>query len=526
MIPFQFCGSLVGSFQQILAETFPGIFVVAEKLESFPARILLAVLIAVMVLVVYWQTGAFSFVDVDDGLYVANNPQVQAGLTGEGIVWSFTTVHASNWHPLTWMSHMLDVDIFGMDAGWHHRVNLLFHAANSILLFLVLMSMTKATWRSFFVAALFAVHPLHVESVAWIAERKDLLSTFFWLLAIGAYQRFTVSGGIGRYALMALFLALGLLSKPMVVTLPFTLLLLDFWPLARIGAPMESGTAIAGGGYRRLILEKAPLLALSFLSCLATFMAQQAGGSVHTVDYSLGVRLSNAAVSYVAYLWKTVWPASLAVYYPHPWDAGGMPAWSVAAAFLCLGGITFLCLRNWKKRPYLATGWLWYLGTAVPVIGLVQVGGQGMADRYTYVPLIGIFVIVAWGVPEIVGRHRFGNRILGFAAAAILSALMAASWVQASYWRESIPLFEHAIELTTGNWNMHYNLAVAYHKQSRIDDAIAEYRKALRINPDDALSHNNLAMDLSARGRAEEAQFHFREAQRLGMGSAPGRQDR
>jgi hypothetical protein len=349
----------------------------------------------------FWQVLYHEFVDYDDFQYVVENIHVRSGVTWEGIVWAFTATHMSNWHPLTWLSHMMDCQIYGMKAGMHHLTNLLIHVANTLLLFVILKRMTRALWRSAFVAALFALHPLHVESVAWIAERKDVLSTLFWVLTMLTYVRYVERPGLVRYVLVLLSFALGLMAKPMLVTLPFVLLLLDYWPLQRV----RMGQSRAGDMPRinrsetigdqkvvvfRLIWEKAPFFLLAAASGTVTFLAQQSGGSVRSLDLlPIQIRLANALVAYIAYIGKMIWPFKLAVFYPH---AGMPPAWHVVGAGLLLACVSVMVIRAAQRSPYAIAGWLWYLGTLVPVIGLVQVASLSMADRYTYVPLIGLFM--------------------------------------------------------------------------------------------------------------------------------------
>ncbi|HWS16155.1 MAG TPA: tetratricopeptide repeat protein [Candidatus Methylomirabilis sp.] len=507
--------------------------------------------LALSVLAVYGRTAWHPFITFDDEQYVASNPVVQRGLTADGAAWAFRTTHATNWHPLTWLSHMTDVELFGVDPGAHHLVNVLLHAANAVLLFLALRAMTGAAGRSAFVAALFALHPLHVESVAWIAERKDLLSGMFWILSMWAYAAYAARGGMPRYLLTAGCLALSLLSKPMAVTLPFVFLLLDFWPLRRAGTVPP----------RRLVLEKVPFLALALASCVVTYAAQKSGGAVSPFPIPVGARLANAAVSYVAYLGKTFLPVSLSVFYPHPWSFGGPghPAWQWGGAVLSLAALTALALRGAKERPYLATGWLWFLGTLVPVIGLVQAGEQGMADRYTYLPLTGVFLIVAWGVPDALGDRPWRRPALGAAAGAALAALATVSFAQAGLWRDSVTLFRHAAAVTENNWMAHANLGLAfertgdvrqavshyeeavrlkpeyelarnnlgsiYERSGRLDEAIVQFRFALAYRPDYAEAHNNLGIALAEKGLMDEAILHFREAIRLNPGFVLAREN-
>jgi len=476
-------------------------------LEGFAAsrKALTAFLLVVAVLLLFARTGRFSFVVYDDDQYLTGNPRVQSGLSAEGVAWAFTTTHAANWHPLTWLSHMLDVELFGMDPGAHHRVNVAFHAANTLLLFLVLLRMTAAPGRSAFVAALFAVHPLHVESVAWVAERKDLLCAFFWFLALGAYARYAARPVLKRYLPVLLLFALALLSKPMAVTLPFVFLLLDFWPLGRASSP---------AGILRLLPEKIPLFVLTAASCAVTLVAQQQGGALAPLRaLAPGVRLAHALVAYAAYLGKTLWPASLAVFYPHPGIAP--PAWKVAGAILLLAALSALAVWRRDRSPWILTGWLWFLGTLVPVIGLVQVGEQAIADRYTYLPLVGIFLALAWELPEIARRCNLPGRALQAGAVLVLLPLAVASWVQTGYWKNGETLFEHTLRASPENWLAEVTLGAFREEEGKIDEAIAHYRNGLRLKPDFPFGHNNLGAILMRRGQVEEAIPHFREAVRI-----------
>ena len=441
------------------------------------------------------------FVAYDDGVYVAVNEHVRNGLRGDSIAWAFTTTANSNWHPVTWISHMLDVQLFGLDAARHHRTNLALHSASVVLLFLLLVRMTGALWRPAFAAALFAIHPLHVESVAWIAERKDVLSTLFWLLAIAAWLWWISSKTAARYAVVLVLFALGLMTKPMLVTLPFTLLLLDYWPLKRTGL-------------RSLLKEKAPLFAMAAASSVATVWAQRAGGAIQSLEtFTLSERLANALLSYVGYIGKTLWPLSLAVFYPYPHVGFGSPA--VLASALVLTVITVVAHRFEKTAPYLIFGWLWYVGTLVPVIGLVQVGEQAMADRYTYVPLIGIFVAIAWGLAEFASRSRAARVLVATSAACSIAGLFVVSTIQVHTWAGTVSLFTHALEVTKDNWTAHNNLGGFYSEGGKPDLAIAEFRETLRIRPGFAEGYYNLALALSRSGRQNEAIVQYGEALRL-----------
>jgi len=477
--------------------------------------ILVCLFLVMATLAVYWQVQNYDFVELDDNAYIYENRHVQEGLTLESITWAFTTIHAGNWHPLTWLSHMLDCQFYGMNSGWHHLTNLFLHTANTLLLFLVFRKMTGSLWQSCFVAALFALHPLHVESVAWVAERKDVLSTFFWMLTMWSYIWYVEHPVVHKYILVVLFFALGLMSKPMLVTLPFVLLLLDFYPLNRFQFQQSDGSAKAQQRSiaLRLILEKIPLFVLVAISSAVTFYAQKHGGGVATLEViPIKARVANALVSYVKYIGKMVYPSKLAVIYPHP---GMLPWWQIAGACLLLVSISFLAIRVVKQSPYFAVGWLWYLVTLVPVIGLVQVGTQSMADRYTYVPLVGIFIIIAWGIPELAAQWRFKKIWFITLAIVLLSTLMTVTWKQVGYWKNSITLFEHTLEVTSNNWMSHSNLGAALHIQGRTEEAIEHYLQALRLKPNHVDVHNNLGLALYSKGRTEEAIDHYLQALRI-----------
>jgi len=410
---------------------------------------------------------------------------------------------------------MLDCQLYGLNPGRHHQTNLFFHIASTLLLFLCLRRLTGVLWRSGFVAALFALHPLHVESVAWIAERKDVLSTFFWMLTMWGYIRYVERPGIAKYLSVLLFFILGLLSKPILVTLPFVLLLLDYWPLGRFQAEqsVDKSKQLPGSLPLHLFWEKIPFFVLAAASSIVTFLVQQRGGAVGSLDvFPLNVRIANALVSYVRYLGKIIWPNNLSVFYPHP---GMLSGWQVAGACLLLAAISLLAVRSLKRSPYVAVGWLWYVGSLVPVIGLVQVGGQSMADRYSYVPLIGIFIIIAWGVPELVQRWHYKNIGLSTMSAALLLILMITTWLQVRYWANTITLFEHALKINVNNYVAHNNLGLALAKQGNTVEAISHYTEALRINPDYVKAHNRLGIVLARGGKIESAIVHFQEALRI-----------
>jgi len=451
------------------------------------------------------------FTTFDDPFYVTGNAHVQKGLTRESIAWAFTATEAANWHPVTWLSHMLDIELFGANPGKHHLTSLLLHALNAVLLFLLLFRMTGALWRSAFTAALFALHPLHVESVAWIAERKDVLSTLFWLLTTGAWLAYVKSSKAIPYALMLAFFALGLMAKPMLVTLPFTLLLLDGWPLRRLKFPLRGHWGVLKG----LVWEKAPLFVMAAASSVVTVIAQRIGGAVATLaQVPLEERLANAVQGYAAYLGKTIWPSSLAVFYPRL--PTGLFTMSTLTAFCVLAGATALALRLGKRAPYLLFGWLWYAGTLVPVIGFMQVGEQAMADRYTYVPLIGIFIAAAWGLGAVADgwRRARGAAVAAAAAAALaaLSALAILTRVQTGYWSDSVTLFEHTIKATGENGLAQSNLGTALYLQGRMQEAVVHLQESLRISPGFPNVHHNLGNALAGLGRTKEAIAHYQEA--------------
>jgi tetratricopeptide (TPR) repeat protein len=422
----------------------------------------------------YWPAVHFDFVNYDDPEYVIYNPAIQHGLNGASLAWALTTRHASNWHPLTWLSLMVDYSLFGLHPGGYHLVNLLLHTANVVLLFLVLWQWTASTWRSALVAALFAYHPLHVESVAWISERKDVLSTLFWLLTMAAYGRYAANLKFENlksqiwYGIALICFALGLLAKPMLVTLPLILLALDFWPLQRTAAP-------------RIFLEKIPFLILAALDGVATMWAQRGANSVVSLAVlSVPQRMANALVSYVLYLWKTIWPADLAAPYPysHFWNFG--PA---AAAGILLLSVSVLVVWQRRKRPWLLVGWIWFLVSLAPVIGLLQTGFQSMADRYTYVPLIGIFLMAVWAIPDSWAAWPRPGLVFGAVAAGILVFLATGAEVQSQYWRNSVALFSHTIAVTPNNILAEYNLAEALDRQGDTANAIRHYKQAIAIEP-------------------------------------------
>ncbi|MGO9018456.1 MAG: tetratricopeptide repeat protein [Syntrophobacteraceae bacterium] len=572
--------------------------------------LLIFLFLTAITLTAFWQVHQCDFISYDDPIYVTENIHIIHGITIPAIRWALATSYASNWHPLTWMSHMLDVQLFGLNPRWHHQTNLLFHIANTLLLFFVFNRMTKAPWKSAFVAALFAIHPLHVESVAWMAERKDVLSTFFWMLTMAAYISYVEHGAeddrrkavfspspvpplppsvlrlpssVLRYLAVLIFFALGLMAKPMLVTLPFVLLLLDYWPLQRlqaagsreqgarsekqdpklgqgplsankrklpkkptdqviaqssalspaasqkIGRELEafyarsersprtrSAVRVQSFALRPLLLEKIPLFALAALSCIVTYVAQKEGGSVVSIEgIRPGVRIANAFISYIIYIGKTIWPNNLAVFYPHP---GSLPLWQVFGAALLLIAVTFITIWEAERLPYLTVGWLWFTGTLVPVIGIVQVGAQAMADRYAYVPLIGLFIVAAWGIPELLKEWRYRKEALFVASALVLAYLLTVTWTQVGYWNNSISLYDHSLKVTGNNDTILNNRGVAYRQLGNLRHAISDYDLAIEINPKNVEIYNNLGIAHGKLGDHRQAIEDFDRA----VGIDPG----
>ena len=483
-------------------------------------KLMISLFLIFAIIITYGQVRNFDFVDFDDGLYITENIHVQKGLTIEGLIWAFTSFHSANWHPMTWFSHMLDCELYGLNPMGHHWTNIQLHMANTLLLFLILQMMTGAIWRSAFVAGLFALHPLHVESVAWVAERKDVLSTFFWLLTMLAYLRYVKKPVLIRYFMVLIFFVLGLMSKPMLVTLPFVLLLLDLWPLRRFRfennrLSQSSGkTCFDFKGASRLIVEKIPFFILVVISCSLTFFAQKGGGAlVPLASLSLKPRIANALISYVSYVFKAIWPGNLAVYYPYPADT--FPVWQICGAALLIVSVFCGAICLLRQYRYVAVGLFWYFGTLIPVIGLVQVSDQAMADRYTYIPLTGLFITVAWGVSDLLVKWRYQKIFLGVSAVIILSALTVCTFFQASHWRNTITLFENAVKVTENNYKALNNLGAALIDKGKPDEALLYFAEALRINPQKTDARNNLANVLSAQGKLDEAVSHYKEAIRI-----------
>jgi protein O-mannosyl-transferase len=490
-------------------------------------KIVICMFLMVATFCIYSQVQDHEFINYDDNFYITNNVNVQAGFTIESVKWAFTNFNAAFWFPMTWFSYMLDYQLYGLNPSGYLLTNLFFHIANSLLLFLVLFRMTGAIWQSAFVATMFAFHPINIESVAWAAERKNVLSTLFWLLTMWAYIHYAEKPTVKRYGFVFLFFAMGLMSKPMLVTLPFVLLLLDYWPLRRLKFEQERGGSEISekdtakiSEFFRLVLEKIPLFLLTAAFSIVTFIAQKSHGNMGRTLYSenltLTIRLTNAIVSYLEYLGKMIWPSGLSVFYPHPGNT--LVVWKGILCGVVLVSITIISIRLIKKAPYFAVGWFWYLGTLVPVIGLVPVGSYAMADRYTYVPLIGIFIVVAWGLPELVAKWSSGGKVLAILAAIWIPALMLMTWMQVGHWKNTITIFKHAIRVTDNNAVAHNNLGVALFSERKLEESISHFKTAIKIKPYYADPHYNLGNAFLSTGRTKEAIFHYKTATSLKPG--------
>jgi tetratricopeptide (TPR) repeat protein len=493
--------------------------------RSRGTTIVIYLLLAGISLAVFGQTIRHDFVNFDDDLYVYNTPAIQAGLTIKGAALAFISPHAGNWHPLTTISHMLDCQLYGLNVGGHHATNIILHSFAVLLLFKVVRQMTGAVWKSAIVAALFAIHPLHVESVAWVSERKDVLSAVFFMLTLWAYVRYADAPAIGRYLIVTVIFAFGLMSKSMLVSTPVVLLLLDYWPLGRIQKSNVRSQKSKGSGrwsvVGGLLIEKIPLLILSTAAGVITFILQKrATGAIPPLPWLW--RVQNAFVSYVIYVWKTLWPTNLAVFYPHPNDT--LAIWEVIFAILLLLAITAAAIVFRSQRPYLLTGWFWYLVMLVPVIGLVQVGEQGHADRYTYLPHIGLFLLVVWLAADVAAVRQSRPRFTMAAAIVIVVALACAAFVQTSSWRNSETLWSHALAVTSDNDVAHNNLGYLCDARDEVDKAISHFETALRIRSGkqdphydvgSAFMQMNLANALARKGQSDEAMVHYNEAIKL-----------
>jgi tetratricopeptide (TPR) repeat protein len=488
-------------------------------------KLTICLLLILTTCVVYWQVLEHDFVNFDDTIYIISNRHVQEGFTADSITWAFTQKDTSYWHPLTWLSLMANYEIHGLSPSGFHATNLALHVMGSALLFLTLSRMTGSLWRSGFVAALFALHPLNVESVAWAVERKNVLSTFFWMLTLLTYGRYAERSNLSRYLLTLLCFTLGLMAKPMLVTLPCVLLLLDYWPLGRFHLQQSRRdfeepppALIQPTAHKfpvhRLVLEKIPFFSLSAVSIfLCLWSAQQPGFVVNIETRPISLRIANGLVSYVSYIGKMIWPHDLAVFYPHP-DTVPWPQVAAAALFLVI--VSLLALRLVRLRPYIFVGWFWYLGTLVPVIGLVQAGlWPAMADRFVYLPLIGLFIVITWGVTDLSVQSRYRLAIMSAAAGIVLSALTIRTWTQLHHWKNSEALLEHTLKVTSRNYLAHNNLGAALDERGKIAEAMYHYTEALKINPHYWPAENNLATALAKKGKIREATEHYQKALKL-----------
>jgi len=484
-----------------------------NKLSQRHLKIVICIALIIATLSVYWQVQHFSFVDFDDGTYVMNNNNVKKGMAPEAICWAFTDIEAAGfWHPLTWLSHILDYELYRMNAGGHHWTSVILHAGSTVLLFLFLASTTGALWPSGFTAALFALHPLHVESVAWVAERKDVLSAFFWMLTLCCYAFYVKRPCWQRYFMVLGAFILGLMAKPMLVTLPFVLLLLDYWPLSRLRLERTSPHEKDRTPLLILLQEKLPLLFFAIVASLIAVVSVGKVGALPTIDtFPLDVRVVNAVRSYGVYMVKMVWPSHLAVFYPHPlW----WPTWQYTLSGIFLLFVSFLVLKRYRHFPYLAVGWLWYLGTLLPVIGLMQVGNHAMADRYTYIPLIGLFIMVSWGAADALRRWKVRERYIYCLGLGILLCLATVSWLQVQYWQNGIALFRHAIKATENNYVACNNLGIIMMDNGEYSKAADYFREVVKMKPRYVVGHSNLANAYLKMGNPDHAVFHFLEGLR------------
>ena len=481
--------------------------------QVFSQTAVVGLLLFLIAIGLFLPAADFDFIVYDDDLFISKNPHVRNGLSWDNVRWALSadlvsdSPNADFWIPVTFLSHILTAELFGMNPSAHHLVNVVLHALNTVLLFWVLRRMTRDLWPSAFVAVLFAIHPLHVESVAWVSERKDVLSTLFFLLTIGAYVRYTERPIPSRYVLVGLLFALGLMSKPMLVTLPFVLLLLDYWPLGRLHlvGPRDNQKIINPSF---LIIEKLPLFVLSAAIAIGTLHLHYKGGTIASLEsLPFGVRVAHALVSYFNYIKQMIWPKNLAIFYPHPGDSLALSQVVVAGVTLTI--ILILVLWLIKTRPYLAVGWFWYLGTLIPVIGLLQAGAQAMADRYTYIPLIGLFIMIGWGGQDLIARWRYRNLLLKVSAAIVFSGLIICASMQLRYWRNSITLFEHALQIADKNFIAHYNLGLGYLESGNLEEAVQQFQATLRLDPDAYDSHNELGVILYEQKKFEEAKIQF-----------------
>jgi Flp pilus assembly protein TadD len=507
--------------------------IISSLIEQTSSRLHVFLICAVLVLasiIAYEPVRHNVFLEYDDDTYVVENQHVNSGITLGNVRWAFTTGDVAYWHPVTWLSHMLDCQLYGLRSSMHHLTNLILHIVNSLLLFWVFKRMTGALWSSAFIGALFALHPLNVDSVAWLAERKNVLSTFFWLLTMLTYVHYSQKPGLSRYLPVVLLFAISLMAKPMLVTLPFVLLLLDYWPLGRVrfgrllgDNDAETDKSVISGGQSssvfRLVLEKVPLFVLSAASvCLSSLSFKRYEQTISTELVPMKLRIANALVSYVNYIGKMLWPKNLAVFYPYPET---VPLWQTIGALLLLVCVSVPVIWLLRKKPYLGIGWLWFLGTLVPVIGLMQ-GGRwpAMADRFTYVPNIGLFIIIAWGVSDLLVKWRYRKVVLGISSGLVLAILLMCTRTQVQHWQNNLTLFGRATKVTKNNYIMHNNYGEALLRNNQSDEAIDEFHEALRLKPNYYRAHNNLGVACAAKAEFEQAIVHYNRALSIEPGNA------
>lgn len=492
----------------------PDTHVPGKSLTDLKKNVLIILFLVASVPIVYWQVHGFQFISLDDPLYVTNNNQVHKGLSLESIAWAFSLSkqgEVTNWHPLTWISHMMDYQLFGLNAGMHHLVNVLLHIVNAILLYLVLRWMTGSVWKSAFVASIFALHPVNVDSVAWIAERKNLLSTTFWMLTLITYFFYTKKQNVLMYLLAIGAFCLGSLAKPMLITLPFVLLLLDYWPLGRLKIPQFSDDKATWSSFKHnalhLILEKIPFLILSVIFIYATILSLKYSGTIMASDLTpMDLKVKNAIVSYLVYMGKMFWPKDLSIFYPFP-DI--IPMWQVMGSILTLILISALALINYRKYPYFIVGWLWFIGTLVPVLGIIQAGlWPAIGERWAYIPYIGLFIIMAWSIPDLLVQMKHGTTIMIGSAIVVLMALGLRTWFQVGYWKDDFSLFSHCIQLNSDNYVAQVNLAIAYAIHGDSEKAMYHFQEALRIHPNDVLALDGLGRLYNKLGQHDKA-IHF-----------------
>ncbi len=500
-----------------------------ERLSDDKLKIVICVLLAIVTFSVYQQVSSHDFINFDDDIYITKNPRVAQGLTWDNVVWAFRTTYFGNWHPLTWVSYFIDAQLFGVNASAFLLVNVFIHIGTTLLLFLFLSKATACPWRSAFVAALFALHPLHVESVAWASERKDVLCAFFWMLTMGAYFSYARAPTYARYLRMLFCFLLGMMAKPMMVTLPFVLLLMDYWPLKRLSLtglpegigralmPLENQASASKAGFSKsaaaLVKEKIPLFIIVAASGVVTFVVQQNSGAVAPLEIiPTGFRTANALVSYFSYLIRMFWPHNLSVFYPYPET---IPWWKIASAVATLLTVSYLTIRYAPRYPYLLVGWLWYLGTLVPVIGFLQVGLQAMADRYTYIPMIGLFIMLVWFAFDMTASKPLRQMTMCLVATTSILVLVVLSTRQIGYWKNSFTIFKHALETTPASATTLNNYGLALIARGRLVEASELFRTAIRLEPQRAQSYVNLGLSFSEQGRLEKALLYFKEAHRL-----------